>query len=90
MILQLYKSYNPAKNWSISKRHWQDHAYKDILAKGVTRGYNTKPFEQLHGALKAGYHEQTNGKNIGPQVRDSDCEQQYIKSTSYIFVAYEA
>lgn len=46
-----------------------------ILAKGVTRVYNTKMFEKLHGALKDAYHEQTNFKNVGPQVSDSDGQQ---------------
>jgi hypothetical protein len=42
--------------------------FSDIEEKGVTRNYNTKPNENLHGPLKTAYKLRTNFKNIGDQV----------------------
>ena len=45
------------------------HAFADIRAKGVTRNFNTKPNEQMHGPLKIAYKFRTNFKNVEDQVR---------------------
>jgi hypothetical protein len=45
------------------------HSFDDILAKGASRNYNTKPNEKLHGPLKKAYLRQTNFKNVASQVR---------------------
>ena len=57
------------KNWKFIKMHLQSHAYEDILAKGVSRNYNTKPNEKLHGPLRDIYHERTNFRDVAKQVR---------------------
>jgi hypothetical protein len=44
------------------------HLFDDIMAKGVTRNYNTKPNEQMHGSLKDSYLLRTNFKDIAAQV----------------------
>lgn len=44
------------------------HLFDDIEAKGVTRNYNTKPNEQMHGPLKDSYQQRTNFKNFAEQV----------------------
>jgi len=44
------------------------HLFDDILAKGVTRNYNTKPNEKMHGPLRVIYHRRTNFKDVAPQV----------------------
>ena len=49
------------------------HLFDDIMAKGVTRNYNTKPNEQMHGLLKDLYLLRTNFKDIAAQV-NSICE----------------
>ena len=44
--------YDSEKSWNFPKNHTHAHMFSDILAKGVTRGYNTKVNEGMHGPLK--------------------------------------
>lgn len=39
------------KNLNFPKKHMITHIFDNILAKGVTHNYNTKPNEKMHGAL---------------------------------------
>jgi hypothetical protein len=41
---------------------------EDIMGKGVTHNFNTKPNEKLHGPLKAHYCDHTNFKDVASQV----------------------
>ncbi|KAK0437439.1 uncharacterized protein EV420DRAFT_1669760 [Desarmillaria tabescens] len=53
---QLTRSINPgAKSWNFPKVHSHQHVVDDILQKGVTLNYNTKPNEKMHGPLKDAY-----------------------------------
>ncbi|KAF7799477.1 hypothetical protein EIP86_010712, partial [Pleurotus ostreatoroseus] len=72
LLMEYYSKCNPEKQFKTPKRHYQDHAYDGILKHGVTRGYGTKPFEQLHGPIKNAYHEQTNFKDVGRQLMRID------------------
>ncbi|KAG1905179.1 uncharacterized protein F5891DRAFT_1126021 [Suillus fuscotomentosus] len=56
------------KNWNFPKKHLISHVFDDILAKGVTRNYNTKPNEKMHGALRKIYLQRTNFKNVASQI----------------------
>ncbi|KAG1804750.1 uncharacterized protein HD556DRAFT_1225670 [Suillus plorans] len=56
------------KNWNFPKLHMTTHLFDDIEAKGVTRNYNTKPNEQMHGPLKDWYQRRTNFKNVAEQI----------------------
>ena len=47
--------------------HTHTHGFDDIEDKGVTRNYNTKTSERLHGPLKLAYRH-TNFKNVADQV----------------------
>ncbi|KAG1846280.1 hypothetical protein F4604DRAFT_1884179 [Suillus subluteus] len=38
-----------SKDWNFPKKHASSHLFDDILAKGATRNYNTKPNEKMHG-----------------------------------------
>ncbi|KAG2092954.1 uncharacterized protein F5147DRAFT_747983 [Suillus discolor] len=38
-----------SKNWNFPKKHMIMHIFDDILAKGATCNYNTKPNEKMHG-----------------------------------------
>ena len=68
LLCQRYASKSDgSKNWDFPKIHWIEHAFDDIEAKGVTRNYNTKPNEKLHGPLKKCYLK-TNFKNVTEQV----------------------
>ncbi|KAF7789434.1 hypothetical protein EIP86_000378 [Pleurotus ostreatoroseus] len=58
----------PAKDWNFIKLHYQQHSYEDILAKGASRNYNTKPFEKRHRPLKKTYQLQTNFKDVANQI----------------------
>ncbi|KAJ7742995.1 hypothetical protein B0H14DRAFT_3097190 [Mycena olivaceomarginata] len=40
----------------------------DTIADGVTRNYNTKISEPMHRPLRDAYHNQTNFKNVQPQI----------------------
>jgi hypothetical protein len=56
------------KNWDIPKMHLHGHVFDDILKKGVTRNYNTKIFENLHGPIKDIYGNIGNGRNVDEKV----------------------
>ncbi|KAG2135968.1 hypothetical protein DEU56DRAFT_913061 [Suillus clintonianus] len=56
------------KNWNFPKKHMITHIFDDILAKGATRNYNTKPNEKMHGALRKIYLRRTNFKDVAPQI----------------------
>ena len=59
--------YLAEKNWNFPKIHSQLHLFDDIIAKGVTRNYNTKPNESLNQPLKANYT-LTNHQDVDEQV----------------------
>lgn len=42
--------------------------FDDIVGKGASRNFTTKPFEKLHGPLKNAYKDQTNFKEVAEQV----------------------
>ena len=44
------------------------HMFDDIVAKGVTKNYSTKPSEQMHGEAKKVYAHVTNFKEVEGQV----------------------
>ncbi|KAK0232083.1 hypothetical protein EDD85DRAFT_792978 [Armillaria nabsnona] len=58
--------------WDIPKMHTQKHLFSDIQAKGVTKNYNTKINESMHGPLKKAYQTQTNFKNVAEQILRTD------------------
>ncbi|KAG2078672.1 hypothetical protein BDR04DRAFT_1124392 [Suillus decipiens] len=60
------------KNWNFPKKHLISHVFDDILAKGMTRNYNTKPNEKMHGALRKIYLQRTNFKNVASQYNQRD------------------
>ncbi|KAF8961518.1 hypothetical protein BDZ97DRAFT_1921202 [Flammula alnicola] len=60
------------KSWDIPKMHLRDHTFDDILAKGVTRNYNTKINEGLHGPIKDIYEQIGNGKDVDEQIMHID------------------
>lgn len=65
-FLQEYSIVYPDKVWAFPKLHAQQHAYDDILAKGVTANYSTKPNEKCHKPYRDTYEQQTNFKNVAP------------------------
>ncbi|ETW76940.1 hypothetical protein HETIRDRAFT_328617 [Heterobasidion irregulare TC 32-1] len=60
------------KNWNFPKMHTHKHIFQDIQQKGVTRNYNTKPNEKLHGPLKDAYLLQSNKKEVASQLLQID------------------
>ncbi|KAG2128339.1 uncharacterized protein EDB93DRAFT_1096048, partial [Suillus bovinus] len=60
------------KNWNFPKKHLISHIFDDILAKGVTRNYSTKPNEKMHGSLRKIYLQCTNFKNVASQILHYD------------------
>ncbi|KAK0457561.1 uncharacterized protein EV420DRAFT_1621072 [Desarmillaria tabescens] len=62
---------NPT-HWDIPKMHTQQHLFSDIQGKGVTKNYNTKINESMHGPLKKAYQIQTNFKNVADQILQTD------------------
>ncbi|KAG1856191.1 hypothetical protein C8R48DRAFT_749169 [Suillus tomentosus] len=61
-----------SKNWNFLKKHMITHVFNDILAKGATRNYNTKPNEKMHGGLRKIYLRRTNFKDVAPQFDELD------------------
>ena len=55
------------KNWDFPKIHSQLHLFDDIIAKGATRNYNTKPNESLNCPFKGDYTI-TNFQDVDEQV----------------------
>ncbi|KAG2142230.1 uncharacterized protein EDB93DRAFT_1241592 [Suillus bovinus] len=66
-----------SKNWNFPKKHLISHAFNDILAKGVTRNYSTKPNEKKHGTLQKIYLQCTNFKNVASQTNSFNCYRFY-------------
>lgn len=56
------------KRWDFPKNHTHVHMFADILAKGVTRNYNTKVNEGMHGPLKDSYQLRSNYRDFTEQV----------------------
>ncbi|KAG2028914.1 hypothetical protein BDR03DRAFT_988094, partial [Suillus americanus] len=56
------------KSWNFPKKHMITHIFDDILAKGVTCNYNTKPNEKMHGPLWKIYLQRTNFKDVAPRI----------------------
>lgn len=56
------------KSWDFPKIHALMHLFDDILAKGATRNYSTKPNESLNQPLKGIYLNQTNFRDVVAQV----------------------
>ncbi|KAI6157711.1 hypothetical protein BKA82DRAFT_131015 [Pisolithus tinctorius] len=82
------KTQYTGKNWNFPKNHTRMHVFDDIEAKGVTRNFNTKPNEKMHGPLKEAYQKQTNFKNVAQQILHIDhlglvCEHIRCKITEY-------
>ena len=55
------------KNWNFPKVHSPLHLFDDIIAKGATRNFNTKPNESLNRPMKGDYTV-TNRRNVDEQV----------------------
>ncbi|KAH9850401.1 hypothetical protein C2E23DRAFT_735177 [Lenzites betulinus] len=66
--IQIYHTEHPDKSWNFPKMHTHQHLIQDVLSKGITKNYNTKPFEKMHGHIKSIYADQTNFKNIEDQI----------------------
>ncbi|KIJ98243.1 hypothetical protein K443DRAFT_133505 [Laccaria amethystina LaAM-08-1] len=70
--LKAYEQHNnngdSEKNWEFLKCHTHAHMFDDIVAKGVTKNYSTKPSEQMHGPVKKVYACVTNFKEVEPQI----------------------
>ncbi|KAF7431160.1 hypothetical protein PC9H_006880 [Pleurotus ostreatus] len=66
-LIKSNKDAEVPKNWNFPKNHLYVHLFDDIVAKGVTRNYNTKPSEQMHHGIQKTYFT-TNFKDIAPQI----------------------
>jgi hypothetical protein len=54
------------------------HLFDDIIAKGVTRNYNTKPYKKLHGPFKWHYVSETNNRDVDEQVCSLGCKWRFL------------
>lgn len=66
------------KSWDFPKIHFQSHLFEDIIAKGVTRNYNTKISESLHGPIRQDYLSGTNFRDVDKQVSILKCKKRLI------------
>jgi hypothetical protein len=62
------------KSWNFPKIHFQIHLFGDIIAKGVTRNYNTKISESFHGPIRQDYVSDTNFRDVDEQVSLLKCK----------------
>ncbi|KAG1726527.1 uncharacterized protein EDB91DRAFT_1239637 [Suillus paluster] len=67
-LMDVYTADLSEKSWNFLKIHLSAHLFDDIEVKGVTRNYNMKPNEKMHGPLKDAYQDRTNFKNFAEQV----------------------
>ncbi|KAF7969796.1 hypothetical protein HWV62_25973 [Athelia sp. TMB] len=79
------------KDWGgIIKLHYWTHVFDEILAKGVSRNFNTKPNEKLHGPLKKHYLRRTNFKDIAPQILRAEHRSCIARSMKEDLANYDA
>ena len=70
------------KSWDFPKIHSQQHLFDDIVAKGATRNFNTKPNESLNRPLKKKYL-RSNFKDVAEQVKWT------VKGSSYCLMLFQ-
>ncbi|KAK0187073.1 hypothetical protein F5146DRAFT_1004041 [Armillaria mellea] len=81
--LKVMQQINPdAKSWNFPKVHSLKHTMRDIMEKGATCNYNTKPNEKMHGSLKDTYQLHTNFKGVAEQIL---CVDQWYNAASFIW-----
>lgn len=56
------------KSWNFIKLHLRKHLFSDIVNKGASRNYSTKPNEKMHGPIKQSYLHRSNFKDFAKQV----------------------
>jgi hypothetical protein len=56
------------KAWNFPKAHFISHLFGDIIAKGVTRNYNSKISESFHGPFRWAFVNITNYRDVDEQV----------------------
>ncbi|PPQ74821.1 hypothetical protein CVT26_005455 [Gymnopilus dilepis] len=66
--LHAYEKLNGEKTWTFPKVHTHQHMFQDILDKGATRNFSTKPNEKANGPYKKYYQRHTNFKDVAGQV----------------------
>ncbi|KAG6913834.1 hypothetical protein DXG01_004025 [Tephrocybe rancida] len=60
------------KSWNFIKLHLRKHLFDDIMNKGVSCNYSTKPNEKMHGPIKKSYLCRSNFKNYAKQLLEAD------------------
>ncbi|KAG1875514.1 hypothetical protein DFJ58DRAFT_721344 [Suillus subalutaceus] len=56
------------KDWNFPKKPASSHLFDNILAKGTTQNYNTKPNEKMQSPMRDIYHNRTNFKDVATQL----------------------
>jgi len=69
--IQATQNDSKPKGWNFPKNHMHCHLFADILAKGVTKNYDTKINENMHGPLKDSYNLRFNFWEHAQQVSSS-------------------
>ncbi|KAI0644335.1 hypothetical protein C8Q79DRAFT_913714 [Trametes meyenii] len=87
--IQEYSEVHPEKSWNFPKNHTHQHLPFDIIGKGVSKGFNTKNSEKMHGILKEIYTDQTNFKDIYAQISRIEHHRSIAKITRARINAYE-
>ncbi|KAI0741275.1 hypothetical protein C8Q80DRAFT_1259743 [Daedaleopsis nitida] len=60
------------KSWEFPKGHTYAHLFLDIIAKGSSKGTDTRPNEGLHGPIKEIYLLRTNFRDVAGQILEID------------------
>ncbi|KNZ75005.1 hypothetical protein J132_05340 [Termitomyces sp. J132] len=61
-----------AKSWNFIKLHLCKHLFSNIIRKGVSQNYSTKPNEKMHGPIKYSYLHCSNFKDFLKQILNAD------------------
>lgn len=88
-LFQEYKVVAEHKNWNFPKAHTHKHVFQDILRKGATRVFSTKPNEKAHSPLKSFYQLMTNFKDFGRQVWYQYTMQPFFLSDMNLHLGFE-
>ncbi|KAI0739985.1 hypothetical protein C8Q80DRAFT_1222134 [Daedaleopsis nitida] len=59
-------------SWEFPKGHTYAHLFLDIIAKGVSKGTDTRPNEGLHGPIRLIYLLRTNFREVAGQILEID------------------
>ncbi|KAF9039133.1 hypothetical protein BJ165DRAFT_1531244 [Panaeolus papilionaceus] len=79
--LDKYIKITSEKDWNFPKNHIHLHMVRDIQQKGVTKNYNTKYNEAMHGRLKESYQFRGHFREVANYILKAE---EFMDASEYI------